>query len=72
MKLNFRRFGRRRLLSIRVSEFHLATFPVVVKQFQVTKAKTAIVKSFCRPIASVRVNRNSVAAAREIAQHLNA
>ena len=39
--INYRRFGRRRLLSVQVSEFHMAVFPVRVKKFQVTKAKTS-------------------------------
>ncbi len=68
MKINYRRFGRQRRLFIQVSEFHTAIFPVQVNNFQVTKAKTGTVKSFRRPIASIRVNRNPVDAACEIVQ----
>jgi hypothetical protein len=41
--INYRRFDRRRLLSIPLSEFHIAAFPVQVKTFHAPK-------SFRRPI----------------------
>ncbi len=66
--INYRRFGRSRVLSIRLDEFHTAVFPVRVKNFQVTKAKTGTTKSFRRPIASVHANLNPVDTACEIIQ----
>ena len=54
--INYRRFGCSRLLSIRVSEFHTAIFPVEVKS-RVTKAKTKAGKTITlrQPIACARV-----------------
>ena len=47
--INYRRFGRRRLLSIPLSELHIAAFPVQVKTFHALKASG-------RPITSIRVD----------------
>jgi hypothetical protein len=56
--INYRRFARSRLLSIRVGEFQTASFPVEVKSFRVTKAKTKAgkTKTLRQPIAYARVN----------------
>ncbi len=64
--INYRRFARRRLLSVQVSGFHTAVFPVRVKKFQVTKTKASEAKSPLRPIVSRRVNSHPVGAAREL------
>jgi hypothetical protein len=54
MKINFRRLGRRPLLSIGVSEFHTTIFAVRIRQ--AAKAKPDVAESFRQPIALIRVN----------------
>ena len=68
MRVNYRRFERRRVLSIQVEELHTAIFPVEVKYFQVTKTKTKTVKAKTvpRPTASIRANRRPVDAGCEM------
>jgi hypothetical protein len=45
MKINYRRFGRRRLLSLRVGEFYMEVFPVLIRHFQAAKAKAVALKN---------------------------
>jgi hypothetical protein len=45
VKINYRIFGQKRLMHSLVSESHATMFPVDVKAFHVTKAKSATVRS---------------------------
>jgi hypothetical protein len=66
---NYRRFERRRLLSVQVIGFHTTSFPVSVKYFQVPKARSDASKLPHRPTAPIRVKLHPVCAASEMAAH---
>lgn len=67
--INYRRFERRRLLTIQAGGFHTNSSPVSVKHFQVPKANAETMKSPGRPTAPIRVKPYPVHAAIEMAAH---
>ena len=72
MKIEYRRFSRRRLLSIGVNEFHLAIFPVCINQVRVTKTKSVAAKLIRPPIAYIRLNPDRDGDARKMVQRSHA
>jgi len=68
---NYRRFGRRRLLTIQASEFQATVFPVQIKHFRVTKRGMVTTQSLYRSVASLRTNGNFAGSACEIVPNSN-
>ena len=69
--INYRRFARRRLLSMQVSGFHTADFSGAREKISSDENQSRHVKSSLRPIVSRRVNSHPVGAARELVTRSN-